>query len=291
MSKFFSSSSGKNVKLSSLGAIIQARQLRNSALNGVVKGEVVKSSSLNAFATLFAQRELTTALNAVTINSTLNNGLIAYWKLDGNSTDVFGLGNGTDTGITYSGANGKINNGAGFNGSTSKVVLPQLASFKPTQMTVSAWVKTTDASNYTSIFQSYNQNGYIAGFEFRKNTANKLEFVVGNNTAISPNTGYQIGVSTASINTGAFVHVVGTYDGANIRTYVNGVADGVMAYSAGLAYQSDTRTRIGVNNYTGSTEVYFWNGAIDEVGFWNRALTLSEIQELYLSSVGNQYPF
>ena len=33
----------------------------------------------------------------------------------------------------------------------------------------------------------------------------------------------------------------------------------------------------------GSAQTYFWDGKIDDVGIWNRALTSQEIQELYNS--------
>ena len=53
----------------------------------------------------------------------LRDNIVAYYKLDGNSNDSVGTNNGTDTAITYSVANGKINQGAGYNGSTSKITI------------------------------------------------------------------------------------------------------------------------------------------------------------------------
>jgi hypothetical protein len=40
---------------------------------------------------------------------------VAYWKLDGDSNDAVGSNNGSDINVTYSTANGKVNQGAGFN--------------------------------------------------------------------------------------------------------------------------------------------------------------------------------
>ena len=52
-------------------------------------------------------------------------GLVLGMHLNGNSTDYSGNNNhGTDTAITYSTANGKFGQGAGFNGSSSKIVVP-----------------------------------------------------------------------------------------------------------------------------------------------------------------------
>lgn len=284
MGRSTSFSSGKNVAFSSLDATVQARLTRNASLNSFIQGEVIKSASLDAFTSLFTEYALGAALDAYLIpNTTLGNGLISYWKFDGNSTDELGVGNGTDTAITYSVGNGKLVQGAGFNGSSSKVVLPQLAAYKPTNFTISAWVKTT-ASGYQEVFESYNQSGTPAGFEFRQNGAG-IELVVGNGGAFTITSGVR------TINNGVWNHVTGTYDGATVRLYVNGLLDTSGANATGVAYTGDTRVRIGVNNYTGATETYWFNGAIDEVGFWNRALTAAEVDELYNKGVGQQYPF
>lgn len=48
-----------------------------------------------------------------------------YWKFNGNSNDYSGNGNnGTDTGITYGQSYGIIGQGANFNGTTGKIVMP-----------------------------------------------------------------------------------------------------------------------------------------------------------------------
>ena len=50
------------------------------------------------------------------------NNFISYWKFDGNSNDSVGSNNGTPTSITY--PTGLIGQAADFNGTTSKVVVP-----------------------------------------------------------------------------------------------------------------------------------------------------------------------
>jgi len=50
------------------------------------------------------------------------NNFISYWKFDGNSNDSVGSNNGTPTSITY--PSGLIGQAADFNGTTSKVVVP-----------------------------------------------------------------------------------------------------------------------------------------------------------------------
>lgn len=286
MGRTFGGLSGtKNVQLTSLNATVQGRFDKTSALNGVIQGEVIKSASLDAYTSLFTQYLLSSSLNAYTSPATtLPNGLISYWKLDGNSTDELAVGNGTDTAITYSAGNAKLGQGAGFNGSTSKVVLPNIAAYKPTNFTIAAWIRTT-GSGYQEIFESYNQAGSPAGFEYRL-TGGNIELVVGNGGSYTILT-----TSSLNLNNGVWNHVLCTYDGATVRHYVNGVASTSGTHAAGVAYAVDNRVRIGVNNYSGGTEVYWFNGAIDEVGFWNRALSAADVAELYNYGVGQQYPF
>src|SRR6202035_2479657 len=46
----------------------------------------------------------------------------------------------------------------------------------------------------------------------------------------------------------------------------------------------------GYGKYNGSYQAYF-DGDIDEVSIWNRALTSTEVSDLYNSGGGLQYPF
>jgi hypothetical protein len=73
-------------------------------------------------------------------------------------------------------------------------------------------------------------------------------------------------------------HLAGTYDGVNIRMYL----DGVLKTNVPVAAPIDTTTlplRIGSDYVVGAAGSRF-DGAIDEVGIWERPLSLSEIQQL-----------
>ncbi len=81
-----------------------------------------------------------------------------------------------------------------------------------------------------------------------------------------------------------WVHLAATYDGSDIRLYFNGVEEAsaaatfsiaANALSLGIGAQSD-----------GGTE---FNGSMDEVGVYDRALTLTEIEELAGVSPGGEF--
>jgi hypothetical protein len=71
-------------------------------------------------------------------------------------------------------------------------------------------------------------------------------------------------------------HFVGTYDGANIRIYKDGVQVGITPQT-GTLDMNDNTAKIGT--YTGTT--YNFNGTIDEVGIYNRSLSAAEVLAHY----------
>jgi hypothetical protein len=90
---------------------------------------------------------------------------VAYWKLDGNSSDATGNGhNGTDTSVLY-GA-GLINQAAMYTHSPSSFTqIADDAALKPTgSFTVNVWVKSTDTANAPVFVQSYSENPNVAGW-------------------------------------------------------------------------------------------------------------------------------
>ena len=84
--------------------------------------------------------------------------------------------------------------------------------------------------------------------------------------------------SGTTIATNKNYHVVGSYDGTNIRLYVNGALDaGPSAYTMNL---TQNFASIGAD---GSTQVDWLPGYISEVAYYNYALTLGQISNHYLT--------
>src|SRR5204863_9687356 len=82
----------------------------------------------------------------------------------------------------------------------------------------------------------------------------------------SSSTGYVVG---------ALTHVVGTYDGSNLRLYINGALAATTA--SGTNQQNTTNPlRIGANANSASE---FFTGRIDDPAVYNTALGASTIQD------------
>lgn len=220
----------------------------------------------------------------------LIDNLISYYKLDWNSNDSVGWNNGTDTAITYSVGNGKTVQGAWFNGSSSRISPPS-GSIRPTgNFTINAWFKTSSTVNQW-IFQTYSQASSIVSWFTFAIVSNKLEFVSGNNTGATLNTSYKVLAGATTVTTGNWIMATARYNGTVLEVFVNAVSDGNTAWTNAPAYQGDSKPAIWTINYQHALTTAYFNGAIDELWVWNRALTPTEITTLYNGWVGLSYPF
>jgi hypothetical protein len=80
--------------------------------------------------------------------------------------------------------------------------------------------------------------------------------------------------------------VAAVYDGTNKYIYVDGVLDAAVP-AAGTIAQNSYPVCIGEN---GESLEHLWNGLIDEVSIYNRALSALEIQTIYAEGSGGKCP-
>lgn len=209
----------------------------------------------------------------------------SYWKLDessGTAVDIVGGFNGTNTSVTYSA--GKINNGANFNGTTSKLDLSTTAFAPTTAVSFSCWINCSSYATRQAIFAKTDGIANLTtAFIFEVgNTSGKLTMTLSQGATTMTTT------SASSLTSSAWSFVTFTYDGANMKIYINGTLD-VTTAGTGSINNITQATALG---YFGSYSLLTLNGALDECGFWNNyALTASEITQLYNGGNGLQYPF
>lgn len=225
--------------------------------------------------------------------SSLLTGLVAYWALNGNSKDSLRRYDGVDTGITYSTANGKILDGAGFNPSTGDINIVGGASlvFQRTQaFTFSAWVKTSSSGGEKPIYSTEENTPNYVGITMwhaSNFASDKLSLFMGDGTN-------GIGVNgNTNIVTNTWNLLVATYDGSSdasgVRLYVNGAAETLNINQNNLGTTSTVGAATPhIGNRDGGIP---WDKSIDEVGVWTRVLTANEVAYLYNRGNGRPYPF
>lgn len=159
-----------------------------------------------------------------------------------------------------------FNNGLHFSNSASnRVTIPDNAAFDfSSGFTAEAWIK-ADVLATRNVFSQYS-SGQRA-FAFFLFSGGNFEYTVSVN-----GTGEEFfTTSNTAITTGTWHHVAITYDGTTMRAYVDGVASGTKAVS-GTMFNSTAPVEIGSRD-----NGHYFDGTIDEVRFWSRALSQTEI--------------
>ena len=201
-----------------------------------------------------------------------------YWKLNGNSNDYSGnANNGTDTGITYSQANGRIGQGAGFNGSSSRIVNSTLSNFQT--KTISACIKTSVNTAYQDIFcqqQVINISNWNI-IEFRLTDTGKLNYTETNNLAYGGNL-----TSVVNVPLNSWVHVCVTVSGTSCKLYINGLNTDNGTITTRLPEFTPYSSIIGAFQWTnGGAYSNFLNGSIDEVIIDNTVWSPAQVKNEY----------
>lgn len=211
----------------------------------------------------------------------LADGVVGFWRLgEGSGTtaaDETGANPGTYQGGPTLGVAGALlsnpNTAASFNGSTQYVNVPSSSSLNvSTGVTVEAWAKPASMpglGNSGTIAMKATDPPYAYWLQVTDNDRAKFGVGVGGvNRPIS---------AGGVVSTGSWYHLVGTYDGSIERLYVNGL----LVASQALAGAVDI---VAGNFRIGTTRATEWfNGAIDEVAVYNRALTPAQVQAHYLA--------
>lgn len=228
--------------------------------------------------------------------STLNNGLVAYWKLDeasgaradSNSTNTL-TDNNTVTSDT-----GKISNAGKFAALNSELlsIADNTNFFFTSAFSFSCWVYSDDVSIQRSIagkwtFQT--DGGWQFGTDFT--TSTNMQIVLA---TVPDDNGGGCWMTYASgiVDAATWYHFVIVFDGTlsgdanRLKLYKNGssMTQSVFAGAVPSTLLNDTAD-FNLGKWGGSLNQYF-NGRIDEVGLWNRALTSAEVTELYNATAG-----
>jgi concanavalin A-like lectin/glucanase superfamily protein/Big-like domain-containing protein/fibronectin type III domain protein len=196
------------------------------------------------------------------------NGLVAAYSFDENAGATLGDQSGNGLNGTIVGANwapGKYGAALSFNGSSARVDLPPLGTFYKTGFTLEAWVNKSGTKKDVAIVGTWDwpQSGpmlwvdHISGRHYVTASAGLENYL-------------DSGQSPA---TGTWQHLTATYDGATLRYYIDGVQVASRAFTGNVG---DFNTwRIGAY---GGTPFGFFDGSIDDVRIYDRALSTAEVQ-------------
>ncbi len=209
--------------------------------------------------------------------------LVGEWTFDEGAgsiaTDSSGNGNnGTITNANW--ADGRVRKALNFSADESRVAIPSSPIFNPTpEITIEAWIKTNSSSRQQIILEAY---GYCCHTD--KNFFIQNNQLVYYARAIGSG-GFAFSRTDLTLSSNQFKHVVVTAKtDERPKFYINGGLsdnpDSTQTYSP-TGMHSGLGLTIG-SSYNGtSQQVYEFQGLIDEVRIYKRALTAYEIKALY----------
>ncbi len=211
-----------------------------------------------------------------------------WWRADGNTLDTVGGNTGTFIGqpAFTPGVNGQAFR---FNPTDGRdaVNIPSSGIFRgSSQASIEAWVRPNGAHT--------NESGE-GGTIFTENTSadgqSRFKLYVLNDGRVGVygaiaeiGGGVQV-ISTQPIAPGQWNHIAGTWDSANgLNLYINGILAGSLEIPVGTFSDSDSSfLAIGSNRLSGNL-IQSFNGDIDEVTLYTRALTAGEIFSIFTNS-------
>jgi len=206
----------------------------------------------------------------------LTESLVGHWKMDEGKGNIFidhsGTGNNASipnaAGITW--IPGKIGQASLFNTNSGAFgLVPHNPTIDITdQITIAAWIRPNAVEN-KGILSKLNGDGY----EFRIFSDGKLEFRINRATN---GTLYRLRSDKSYVADGKiWTHVAVTFNGTKSTIFINGVEDNAATFNSVRITSNTSDLRIGA---IGNGNM--WNGGLDDVKLYNKALSSSEILEM-----------
>jgi hypothetical protein len=226
-------------------------------------------------------------------NNDLLNGLVAHWAFDG--TQVFGttvedLSGQRNNGTSYNNptsTEGRIGQSLDFNGSSSYIEVPHSSSLDlgTGNFTLSAWIKARqNRTDWRDIVDKVAPATYN-GFFFQINNNYDLFCDIGSDPAgggslvLNENDDATLTCGSTIVDDNVWHHVVAVRNGTTRTIWVDGVVDVSGTFASIPNLNSTEKLSIGRLNVSPISQ--YFDGLIDDLRIYNRALSPEEIYRLY----------
>ena len=214
---------------------------------------------------------------ATTKIATPISGMIAWWRGEGAADDAIGTHDGyVPSAINY--PSGKVGQAFDFPGLGQRIIVTDSPDFVLTNaLSIEGWIYPRQSSSGVVSMRGDARAGYDAWALDMAHTPGNLSFFIQNES----NDFVEI---EAPVQTGQWQHFAATFDTTNgLRLFINGT----------LAAQTNTLLRpigildptqqpaIGIGNSGIDNDDFSFNGLLDEIALYSRALSPGEIQSIY----------
>lgn len=233
------------------------------------------------------------AVTAQTIPSYVpTNGLVGWWPFNGNANDLSGNGhNGIVNGAVptadrYSNSNSAFN----FDGINDLIRIPHSADLNLMgSFSASIWVNVNSLpinNNNHTLITKRDDNGICCspnvpyGLFITYQVSMAPQYYKMPSAAFASGGSYSFSGSDSIININTWNNLVYVYTTDTMKIYLNTVLIDKQLLPNSARSSNTSDLLIGSVNRGGAE---WMNGKLDDIGIWNRALTLAEIQSLYFA--------
>jgi hypothetical protein len=241
-------------------------------------------------------------------------GMVSWWPGDNHPNDILNGHNGTlVNGATYD-PSGMVRQAFKFTllgppasqAFTGQYVnVPTDPSLDLTQVTVDAWIKTTFLPPPLAVPGGGQTNAVVFivdksgpqgldGYQLfyygqdpsppNPSVIGRVQFLVragGPSSSTSKGIDWDLASGFTNVADNNWHHIAGTYDGQEIKVYVDGQLQGTTAYTGGITYTNPAPGPLSIGRRECNCPNGYYEGLIDEVEIFDHALTQPEIQAIY----------
>jgi hypothetical protein len=209
-----------------------------------------------------------------------SSNLIGWWKLNetkgtsvSDSSPTGNDGNVTNTTLDASSTSGKWHEALDLGGTNEHISIPYSTAYEMDQLTVAIWAyPNTTGTNLQLFTKDQTSGGTNQVWQLRKNTDETISFIVYNESGTPIST-----TSTRTMTVNSWNHVAGTWDGSDLKVYLNGLLEDTTSSSGKLNKSQTNKIFLGRSEH--ASPEYF-DGRLEQAILFDQALTEDEIRLL-----------
>lgn len=242
---------------------------------------VVASNFTGSITTLVAN------LSVPAVCTLPSTGIAAWWQAEDSLSDILSGSLGVlQGGTTFT--NGKVGRAFHLDGQSSAILVSDSPALNPTKaLTIETWLNLND-TNHTYFVATKQPSGtagnnYPGNFEFRVDPGGRLALL---HQTSAGNT-FSTYTSTSFVNSNGWHHVAVTLQaGGSVVFYLDGAYAGSSSQQGTFGFTTSEPLRIG----TRKDALSYFNGMLDELAIYSRALSASEIAAIYNAWANGKCP-
>lgn len=208
--------------------------------------------------------------------TSLQNGLVSFYPFCGNAND--GSGNSLNATLNQGALTqdrfGNANSAISLNGSSQRIEFPVNSSYNTTTFSISFWTKGNSYNIHNKVQLGVTASALRWSLNWNETNINFSPMTCAGGYAANSNL-FNSGMPLRQWN-----HIVYVVEGTSTKVYKNGVYVGVQNTASALTC-FNTSMKLCFGGDIGGGSIEYYDGAFDDIFFYNRAVTSAEASQLY----------